>query len=349
MNFLKRVDFFLFIPIILLISISILILNSISSSLFPNYYIYIAVSIFLFFIFSNIDYEMFSSFYHLIYFICLFLLILVLLIGNITRGSVRWISLGNLTIQPAEIVRPFLVLFWSSFIAANTRLTFKRSFVLFMSFLLPVFLILIQPSLGVSILTAVSFFGVVLSLPIDKKFIFFPFLVIILLIPLIYFFLAPYQKQRIKTFLNPSIDPFGAGYNSIQSMIAVGSGQVFGRGLGKGIQTQLQFLPEKHTDFVFAAIAEEMGFLGVLFIFMAYFFLFWRLVDLMSKKKSILAVAFTSGLFFTLLFQLFVNIGMNMALMPVTGVTLPLVSAGGSSLISIMISLGLVSGIYKRI
>jgi len=344
---LKKVDFFLVIPIFFLISLSVLILNSISPYLFPNYYLYILTSVVLFVIFSNLDYEIISFFSRYIYWFSIFLLVLVLFVGKVTRGSIRWIPLGSFSIQPAEIVRPFLIIFWANYLASK-KLTIKRFAFLLVLFFLPVSLILIQPSLGVSILTAVSFLGVVFSLPIDKKKIFLPLFFIVLAVPLIYSFLAPYQKQRIKTFLSPTADPFGAGYNSIQSMMAVGAGQFFGRGLGKGVQTQLQFLPEKHTDFVFAAIAEEMGFVGSLLVLFAYLFLFWRLAALISETKSVSVRAFISGLFFTLLVQVFVNIGMNMGIVPVTGVTLPLLSAGGSSLISIMISLGLVNGISKR-
>jgi len=344
---LKKVDFFLVIPIFFLIFVSVLILNSISPYLFPNYYLYILVSILLFVIFSNLDYEVVSFLSRYIYWFSIFLLVLVLFVGKVTRGSIRWIPLGYFSIQPAEIVRPFLIIFWANYLASK-KLTIKRFAFLLILFFLPVSLILIQPSLGVSILTAVSFLGVIFSLPIDKKKIFLPLFFIVLAVPLIYSFLAPYQKQRINVFLKPTSDPFGAGYNSIQSMMAVGSGQLFGRGLGKGVQTQLQFLPEKHTDFVFAAIAEEMGFVGSLLILFAYFFLFWRLTALMSEIKLFPVRAFISGLFFTLLVQVFVNIGMNMSIVPVTGITLPLLSAGGSSLISMMISLGLVNGISKR-
>lgn len=345
---LKKIDFFLVIPIFFLISLSVLILNSISPYLFPNYYLYILVSILLFIVFSKLDYEVISFLSRYIYWFSIFLLVLVLFVGEVTRGSIRWIPLGSFSIQPAEIVRPFLIIFWADYLTSK-KLTTKRFFVFLASFFLPVFLILIQPSLGVSILTAVSFLGVFLLLPIDRRKLFLPLLFSALIIPVFYLFLAPYQKQRIKTFLDPTLDPFGTGYNSIQSMMAVGAGQFLGRGLGKGVQTQLQFLPEKHTDFVFAAIAEELGFMGSLFVLIAYFFLFWRLTKLMLEAKSHSVRAFLSGLFFTLLVQVLVNIGMNMNLVPVTGITLPLLSSGGSSLISIMISLGLVNGISKRI
>jgi rod shape determining protein RodA len=347
MNSLRKIDLFIFIPILILNTLSILILNSISPSLFPNYYVYLALSFILFFIFSNIDYKIISFFSFYIYCFSILLLIVVLFVGQATRGAVRWIPLGSFSIQPAEIIRPFLIIFWATFFASD-KLSLKRFLygVFFVS--LPLVLILIQPSLGLSILTFSAFLGVLFSLPIDKKKILIPFFFLISLIPFIYLLLAPYQKQRILTFLNPTNDPFGAGYNTIQSMMAVGSGGFFGRGLGNGIQTQLRFLPEKHTDFVFAAIAEEIGFFGVMIVFACYLVIFWRIVDLMSRVRDSSVLAFISGVFFTFLAQVFINIGMNIGLMPVTGITLPLLSAGGSSLLSVMIAFGIINSISKK-
>jgi rod shape determining protein RodA len=330
-----------------LIFLSILTLNSIAPNLFPLYYLYILLGVILFFLFSKIDYEIISFFSPYVYWFSIFLLVLVLLVGKVTRGAVRWIPFGSFTIQPAEIVRPFLIVFWSYYL--TQKLTLNRILKAIFLFLLPIFLILIQPSLGVSILTAISFIGVFLSLPFDKKKLFFPMILMLIIIPFSYLFLAPYQKQRIQTFLNPSRDPFGAGYNSIQSMMAVGSGMIFGRGLGKGVQTQLQFLPEKHTDFVFAAISEEMGFIGSFLVLALFLVIFIRLLSLMSRVKSASAFAFLSGLFVTLLVQVFVNVGMNMGLMPVTGVTLPFISSGGSSFLASMIAFGIVTSIYRKL
>ncbi|BCX14832.1 MAG: cell wall shape-determining protein [Patescibacteria group bacterium] len=346
-SFLKDLDPVITISISLLVFLSVLTLNSIAPNLFPVYYFYILLGVILFFLFSRIDYEIISFFSPYIYWFSIFILFLVLLVGNVTRGAVRWIPLGSFTIQPAEIVRPFLIVFWSYYL--TQKLTLNRLFKAIFLFLLPIFLIVIQPSLGVSILTAISFIGVFLSLPFDKKKLFFPMILMLIIIPFSYLFLAPYQKQRIQTFLNPSRDPFGAGYNSIQSMMAVGSGMIFGRGLGKGVQTQLQFLPERHTDFVFAAISEEMGFIGSFLVLALFLVVFIRLLNLMSKVKLASAFAFLSGLFVTLLVQVFVNVGMNMGLMPVTGITLPFVSSGGSSFLALMTAFGIVTSIYRKL
>src|SRR4030042_833250 len=182
--------------------------------------------------------------------------VLPLIIGQITRGAIRWIPLGPITIQTSEIVRPFLLIFFSVY-ATSEEIRIKKLFKLAILKLIPVSLILIQPSLGVSIITALGIIGIVLTSKMNKKLLLSILVLIPLIVPLFWFMLAPYQRDRISGFINPQIDSLGAGYNSIQSTISVGSGKIFGRGLGKGIQTQLAFLPEKHTDFIFAAIAEE--------------------------------------------------------------------------------------------
>ena len=194
-----------------------------------------------------------------------------------------------------------------------------------------------------------AFLGVLLASPINKKYIAVFLLILVLLTPGFYKILAPYQQQRVKSFLNPLSDPTGAGYNSIQSMIAVGSGKIFGEGLGRGGQTQLAFLPEKHTDFVFAAVSEEMGFVGSLVLLLTLSSLLWRLSTYMETASSAIARAYIAGVFLSLFVQMVVNIGMNLGMLPITGLPLPLVSAGGSSFMGVMISLGIAMGARKKI
>jgi rod shape determining protein RodA len=201
--------------------------------------------------------------------------------------------------------------------------------------------------LGVAILTGVGFFGVLLNSNIDKKYILTLVILPVVALPLLWNILADYQRSRIVTFLNPTSDPYGAGYNSIQSMISVGSGRFLGRGLGKGVQTQLAFLPERHTDFIFASVAEELGFVGSTFLLVGLFVLFWRLIRIYETTEDHTAKGFITGMFFTLFFQIMIHVGMNMGLFPITGVPLPLVSAGGSSLLGTMIGLGIIIGIKR--
>ncbi len=332
--------------IIFLILFSLLALYSIAPFLFPGYFLYIILASIAFVVFSKVDFDIWLIFSKHLYVFSVVLLILPLLIGQVTRGAVRWIEIGPLTLQPAELVRPFILLFFAKYLYEK-ELNLKRIAKSIMLLLIPLFLILIQPSLGVTILTAIGFFGVLLASTVDKRKIAMFIAIGLLFLPLGWYMLAPYQKSRVLVFLNPQSDPYGAGYNSIQSMIAVGSGKLLGRGLGEGVQTQLSFLPERHTDFIFASIAEELGFVGALLLLLGIFFLLWQIIKTIENAKSAESRAFASGVFLTLFLQVLVHVGMNMGIFPITGVPLPLVSAGGSSLLATMIALGMVYGARK--
>lgn len=252
----------------------------------------------------------------------------------------RWIPLGAITIQPSEIMRPFLLLFFAKYITENEfslRFFIKSLFIA----LVPLALILVQPSLGITFLTAVGFLGVILSSRLKKRYILAFFILSIICFPVSWFFLQPYQRQRINSFFNPESDPRGAGYNSIQSMISVGSGKLFGRGLGEGVQTQLFFLPEKHTDFIFATIAEELGFLGSGLVLVAFFVILATLTEILGNAKNPTARSYVSGIFAVLFTQVVIHVGMNMGLFPITGIPLPFVSAGGSALLGSAVSVAI--------
>ena len=328
--------------VLFLILLSVFTLNSISQNIFPQYYIYIILAFVFFIIFLNLDFSILQLFSVHLYILSIALLILPLIIGQITRGAIRWIPIGSLTLQPSEIVRPFLLIFLAEFLMKKGFNT-KRLIYAFILILIPVFLILIQPSLGVAILTMIGFTGVFLASGINKRYIFISILLVFLLAPLLWLVLAPYQKARIVSFANPGSDPYGSGYNSIQAMISVGSGQLFGRGLGRGVQTQLRFLPEKHSDFIFAAIAEELGFFGSLLVIFAILSILMGIVKITENSINPSARAFTTGVFFVLFCESVIHIGMNMGIVPITGVPLPFVSAGGSSLLasSIMLAISL--------
>jgi rod shape determining protein RodA len=330
-----------------LLLFSIVILHSIAPYLFPLYYLYLALGLVAFFFFSKMDFEVISLFSNHLYIMSVIFLILPFLIGQVTRGSVRWILLGALSVQPAEIVRPFLLVFFANYLT-NGNLDLKRIIKALLLLSLPLFLILVQPSLGVTILTAIGFLGVLLASDFNKRYLLVGLAALVLILPVFWKILAPYQKSRIVSFINPSSDPLGSGYNSIQSMISVGSGKILGRGLGKGIQTQLAFLPERHTDFVFASISEELGFIGASLVLLAEFIILWRLITMIEKARSFSRRAYISGFFLIFLVQIIVNIGMNLGLLPITGVPLPLVSAGGSSLLATMIGLGIAIQVRKH-
>lgn len=340
-------DIYLSFSIVLLLVLSIVVLSSIAPELFPLYIIFVLFSFAAFWFFSQVGFEVISIFSTHFYVFSIFLLVLTLIIGNVTRGTIRWIPIGPLNLQPGEVVRPLLLVFFARFLT-DKKLTIGRFVKAMLLFIFPVFLILIQPSLGVSLVTAAGFLGVVLASSFNKKYILIGLAILAALIPIFWQVMAPYQKQRVETFLNPSNDPLGAGYNSLQSVISVGDGGFFGRGLGKGSQTQLSFLPAKQTDFIFAATAEEMGFAGAFIILAATFVILWRLSVYMENSVNPAARAYLSGFLFTYLMQVFIHTGMNMGILPVTGLPFPLVSSGGSSLLATMIGLGIALGSVRR-
>jgi rod shape determining protein RodA len=271
---------------------------------------------------------------------------LPILIGTASRGSVRWIPIGGYTIQPSEIVKPFFVLM-SAYYWSKRKFNYKNLFKFFIFFLPSFFLIFRQPDLGSSLVMLTIFIGMILFSGISIKQIFPIILVCAILLPLSWFGLKDYQKTRAIHFINPYADPLGEGYNVIQSKIAVGSGGFWGKGFGKGTQSHLSFLPERHTDFIFASTSEEFGFIGDVLIISLYFIIFQRILYISrlvrEKKHFFLCV----GIFFYFFFQTAVNIGMNIGIMPITGITLPFLSYGGSSILVSMICLGMVQNVYR--
>lgn len=342
----KSRDLSLHLSILFLLVLSVVLLNSIAQALFPSYFIYIVIAVIAFWFFSQIGFEIVSLFSKHLYIISILLLLLTLIIGSVTRGTIRFIPLGPLSFQPAELIRPFLLVFFANYLT-NSQISVIKMLKSIALLILPVILILVQPSLGVSVLTVVGFFGVLLASNFNKKYILTGLAVIVLLLPIFWQIMAPYQKQRILTFMNPNSDTLDTGYNSLQSRIAAGSGKLFGRGLGRGVQTQLLFLPEKQTDFIFAATGEELGFFGAGLMLLATFLILLNLTRYMEYSVNPAARAYISGFFLTYLLQVFVHAGMNLGMLPVTGIPFPLVSAGGSSLLATMIGLGIVLGAKK--
>jgi len=328
------------------LTLSVIILRSIAPFVFPNYFVFIVIGIMIFFLASSVDFEVFEAFAPHLYLFGVLLLIVTLIIGQVTRGTIRWIPVGSFTIQPAEIVRPFLVLYAARFLSSK-ELDRARVLKAAVVLLLPLVLIVVQPSLGITVLTLIGFSGVGLSLPFNKKYLLLLAVGFVSILPVFWQVMQPYQKDRITSFLSAEADSSGAGYNSIQSTISVGSGQLTGRGLGEGVQTQLLFLPERHTDFVFAAISEELGLMGAVLTIVVLFTVLFRVLKALDMPRTFTARAFISGVFLTIFAQVMVHIGMNMGLFPITGIPLPFLSAGGSSLLGMMLMLGMVVSAKK--
>ncbi len=345
LNLLRRVDWQLVAPVLVLLFISLTTLFSINVVLFRNQLLFALVSVGLFLFFTQADIRSWEDFAKPIYILAVTGLVALLLLGIESRGAVRWLTLFGFGIQFSELFKPFLAMCLASFLASHKDTSFS-TFGKLLLFLLPVtFLIYKQPDLGSALM---YLFATVLTL------IFFGFplkwfgsilIGLLALIPFVFRFLHGYQQQRILTFLHLTNDPLGTSYNAIQAMIAVGSGMILGKGLGQGTQSSLRFLPERHTDFMFATLSEDLGFVGGMIVILAFGFLLYRLFKIFQESESLFEKMFVAATFSLLFIQCFVNIGMNIGMLPIVGVPLPFVSYGGSSLLSNAIFLALASSI----
>ena len=345
--FVKLINLPIIITSLLLVSIGILVIYSSSPELAFQQIIFTGIGVLIFLFISKLEIKSIKNLIFPLYLLTILMLLLVLFLGIETRGSVRWIPLGIFNIQPSEFAKPVLILLLAQFWSKNlpTWINIFKSLL----FSLPlVFLIFKQPDLGSSLTLLAIWVGILFAARISFKKILILSLITLVTLPTSWLFLHDYQRSRIRSFLSPESDPLGQGYNLIQSTIAVGSGEVFGRGLGRGTQSRLQFLPEFRTDFIFASIAEEMGFLGSIIILSLYLFLFVYCLKVADRLTDPFNFLMCFGVISMLLFQFFVNIGMNLGLLPITGITLPLISYGGSSAVATLFSLGMLSSVNKN-
>jgi len=298
-----------------------------------------------------VEYRFYSDFAYIVYSIALFLLILVLGYGLITSGAQRWVKIGSLSFQPSEFVKLSLILALARFFhrpSPPKGYSLRQLPLPFLLLLLPIALILKQPDLGTAIILLLVFFSILIFVKIRWSSLLTIGLAGGVALPLLWGFLKEYQKKRIHTFFNPDLDPLGSGYHLIQSKIAVGSGGILGKGFMKGTQCKLGFLPEQQTDFIFSALGEEWGLIGSLFIVGIYFALIlWGLrIAVQAKDRFGAILAF--GVVAMLFWHIFINIGMVLGMMPVVGIPLPLLSYGGSFMISTLIGVGLLLNVSMR-
>jgi len=345
--FLKSLNWPILTSVILLLSVGILVIYSSSTELATQQFIFACFGLAFYFIISKLNYEAFKTLAKPLYIIVLALLLLVFILGFETRGSIRWIPLGIFNIQPSEFAKPVMILLLADFWVKNrpSWINIAKS-VLLIS--VPLLFVFKQPDLGTTLTILALSLGMLFLAKISYKKILILLSIALLTLPLVWFGLQDYQKSRVTSFLSPNSDPLGEGYNAIQSAIAVGSGEFSGRGLGHGTQSRLQFLPEFRTDFIFAAIAEELGFLGSILILIIYLWLILYCFQVASNAGDIFGFLLAGGVGVNILFQTIVNIGMNIGLLPITGITLPLISYGGSSLLATLISLGFVASVAKK-
>lgn len=343
-GFLRRIDLQLVIPVLVLVSISLTTLFSVNFGFFRNQLIFFILSIGVFLFFTNVDFSFLEELAKPIYIVSFVGLLILLFLGYEARGAARWLDFFGFRLQFSEIFKPFLAVALGTFLAKREKSLLTLGFLSL--FLLPLtFLIYKQPDLGSALMYV---FAVLLTLMIaGYPFRWFTILAVALGItaPLIFPLLHEYQRARILTFLHLTNDPLGSSYNSIQAIIAVGSGMFLGKGLGQGTQSLLKFLPEQHTDFIFATLSEALGFVGSSVVLLTAGFLLYRLYQIARDSGSQAEKIFIIATFSLLSLQFFINIGMNIGLLPIVGVPLPFVSYGGSSLLSNAIFLGIASNI----
>ncbi len=286
-----------------------------------------------------------------LYLFSLILLLLVLVLGSTIRGTRGWFVLGGFSFQPVELAKAALI-FILAYSISNFGRRFERPLYFFgtlMITLIAIGLTMAQPDLGSAVLLGLIWFALMLFTG-ARRLLVVSFVSIMVAFSVFawFFLLHDYQKERVLTFVNPARDPLGTGYNTTQAIIAVGSGQLFGKGLGFGSQSQLRFLPEAQTDFIFSVIGEELGFAGVLVMLALFSVLMWRLIVLAGNSDDDFSSVVVSGIAVLIASQLFINVGANLGLLPVTGVTLPFVSYGGSSLIINLVLVGVAESMVMR-
>lgn len=310
---------------------------------------YAAIGAIVMVVLTFVDYRNYKNFSWLFYFLGLVLLILVLVIGKSSFGAKRWINLIFFDLQPSEFMKLFLIFPLSAFLSERIgELNYKRIFFAIAMIIIPVFLVLRQPDFGSAIVIVGIGLAMILFSRLTKKQMITILLLCIILIPTAWLSLHDYQKQRVFTFLNPTADRFGSGYNVIQSMITVGNGGLTGKGFGHGPQSQLNFLPVAHTDFIFAGFAESVGFVGGVILIMIFVVLIFRIFNVAIIAKDYFGMLLAIGIAIMFFVQAFINIGMNIGIMPVTGIPLPLVSYGGSSMLLNLSAIGILQSIYLR-
>lgn len=346
---LKNADYFLFLAMILLLVFGLTVILSTNPEAFRRQLIFALTGLAIYIGVSLLDYRLLKLASVGLYLGILGLLGLVLISGAVTRGAVRWLEVGAQQFQPSEFSKIALILLLASLLRTRvSSLSFRIFLISFVLTAVPVVLVYFQPDLGTSIILLAIWLGIAVAAGLKPTYLFLMVAVGLgLLVPL-WSVLKDYQRQRIIYFLNPALDPLGGGYNVLQSVIAIGSGQIWGRGFGRGTQSHLQFLPEHYTDFIFASLSEEWGFIGSLLLLLFFAVLLIRILAVARKARDDFGSLIVIGVFSFLLLQVFINVGMNLGIMPITGIPLPLVSYGGSSLWVTMTALGLVQSVAIR-
>lgn len=351
-EFIKRIDGPLFSISFLLIILGLITLagsNLETSKIIVNQVFNISVGLIIFTLVTFTNPRILFGYAPILFFLTIFLLVLVHFFGIESNGAKRWLAFGGLNLQPSELIKitlPLMIAWlYQNF---QNKISLKVHLIAIFLILVPVYLVLLQPDLGTSIMIALSGFLIIFLAGVSWRLILSSLVITILSSPIIWMNLHIYQKNRILNMLDPFADPLGTGYHTIQSMIAIGSGGVFGKGWGQGSQTNLNFLPEANTDFIFAVYAEEFGFFGVILIFALFLFLIYRIFNLANDMQDTFSKLLTVSLGASIFAAIFVNIAMISGLVPVVGLPLPFMSYGGTSMVVSLISIGIIMNLNNH-
>ena len=351
-EFIKRIDRPLFSISFLLIILGLITLagsNLEKSTIIVNQVFNISVGLIIFTLVIFTNPRILFGYAPILFFLTIFLLVLVHFFGIESNGAKRWLAFGGLNLQPSELIKitlPLMIAWlYQNF---QNKISLKVHLIAIFLILVPVYLVLLQPDLGTSIMIALSGFLIIFLAGVSWRLILSSLVITILSSPIIWMNLHIYQKNRILNMLDPFADPLGTGYHTIQSMIAIGSGGGFGKGWGQGSQTNLNFLPEANTDFIFAVYAEEFGFFGVILIFALFLFLIYRIFNLANDMQDTFSKLLTVSLGASIFAAIFVNIAMISGLVPVVGLPLPFMSYGGTSMVVSLISIGIIMNLNNH-
>lgn len=350
----KSIDWVLFAAIvpICLGGLAITVSFSEGGGVFYRQLMWVIIGVLVMFTIAQIDVRFLrdSRYITLFYAIALSLLVAVLILGKTVKGAKSWFDFGFASFQPADMMKLLVVIILAKYFSRRhiEIARVKHLIISAIYALIPIALILLQPDFGSAMVIAALWLGMALVAGISKKHILIVFGIAAVAFTIAWlFFFKPYQKARIQTFINPTVDIRGSGYNAYQSMIAVGSGRVIGKGLGYGTQSRLNYLPEYQTDFIFAAFAEEWGFVGGVIIIISFCILLGRIIFHAMRAASNFETLFCVGFALLLFGHVIVNIGMNIGIMPVTGIPLPFMSYGGSHLLAEFIGLGIIMSMVR--
>lgn len=351
----KNVDWVLLGCVVLVSLAGLVTMNSFvdkGGQFFDRQAVWLIVSVCVFFAGSFIDWGFLKNTRIIVtlFGLSVLLLLALFILGSVFKGAQSWFDLGAFSFQPTDPIKLVVILILAKYFSrrhieiANIRHILVSGFYVFVIF----FLVFLQPDFGSAIIIFFLWLGMVLVSGISKRHLLAVFLIGLVAFGGLWFFVfKPYQKDRIKNFIHPLTDIRGTGYNAYQSTVAVGSGQLFGKGIGYGTQSKLQFLPEYQTDFIFAAFAEEWGFVGVTLLFVLYGIIFWRMLRISLRGSGNFQILFGVGLTILFLVHAVIHVGMNIGLLPVTGNTLPFMSYGGSHLLTEFLGLGILMGMRK--